>query len=202
MTTLIDIDFIEIGTSDFESLAQSCRDSEVGISIEPIKYYLDRLPNKTNVTKINCAISFDNSEGSITVHYVPSDVITANNLPAMLKGCNSISGYHYQHKKLNIEHLVVTETVTQIPISKLLEDNKIGKIGHLKIDTEGGDCYILEHLYNYLKDKDRMFYPSQITFESNQLTDRALVFSTIELFRTLGYRVQHQDTENTILELQ
>jgi hypothetical protein len=40
-------DFIEIGTSDFETLLQES--SGVGLSIEPLKFYLDNLPNKDNV---------------------------------------------------------------------------------------------------------------------------------------------------------
>ena len=35
-------DFIEIGTSDFDTLIESSDDNVVGLSIEPIKYYLDR----------------------------------------------------------------------------------------------------------------------------------------------------------------
>jgi hypothetical protein len=202
MNILKDVDFIEIGTSDFDSLAQTCADNEVGISIEPLKYYLDRLPTKTNVTKINCAISFNNTEGDITIYYVPSEVIEENKLPQMLKGCNSISGYHYWHRKLEIEHLVQKQTVHQIPIAKVLAENNVGKIKYLKIDTEGGDCFILEHLFEYLKDKPKDFYPKKIKFESNAHTEKAQIHKTIELYKTAGYVVHYQDVEDTILILQ
>ena len=36
-------DFIEIGTSDFDTLIETSNNDTVGISIEPIKYYLDNL---------------------------------------------------------------------------------------------------------------------------------------------------------------
>jgi hypothetical protein len=45
-------DFIEIGTYD----------------LEPIKFYLDRLPNKKNVTKVNAAISEYN--GFIDIYHI------------------------------------------------------------------------------------------------------------------------------------
>lgn len=51
------LDFIEIGTSDFETLIQTCDDNTYGLSIEPIKKYIDRLPNRPNVVKIN-AVEF------------------------------------------------------------------------------------------------------------------------------------------------
>ena len=52
-------DFIEIGTSDYDTLIQQCGDDEIGLSIEVVKSYIDRLPEKKNVKKINCGISID-----------------------------------------------------------------------------------------------------------------------------------------------
>ena len=48
----IKYDFIEVGTSDFHTLIQECSDESVGLSVEPISKYLDRLPNKPNVSKV------------------------------------------------------------------------------------------------------------------------------------------------------
>lgn len=53
---MIDIDFLEIGTSDVETLIESCDEDSFGISIEPLKYYLDKLPDKKNVKKLNLAV--------------------------------------------------------------------------------------------------------------------------------------------------
>jgi hypothetical protein len=53
-------DFIEIGTSCFDTLIEKSSDVKVGISIEPIKYYCDKLPNKKNVIKLNKGISDQN----------------------------------------------------------------------------------------------------------------------------------------------
>jgi hypothetical protein len=85
-------DFIEIGTSDFRTLIQTCKDNETGLSIEPIKMYLDNLPDKPNVTKVNCAISNVNS--TIEVFYVKPEDIIKFNLPNWVRGCNSINKPH------------------------------------------------------------------------------------------------------------
>ena len=66
-------DFIEIGTSDFDTLIESSDDNMVGLSIEPIKYYLDRLPNKKNVKKIQLAVS--DVDGDIDIYYIPDEKI-------------------------------------------------------------------------------------------------------------------------------
>lgn len=42
----MDLDFIEIGTSNFDTLIQTCSDDAFGISIEPLNFYLNDLPNK------------------------------------------------------------------------------------------------------------------------------------------------------------
>ena len=49
-------DFIEIGTSDFDTLLETTT-NKIGISIEPLKYYLDSLPNNDKVIKVNSPYS-------------------------------------------------------------------------------------------------------------------------------------------------
>lgn len=197
--SLIDFDFIEIGTSDFDTLIESASDDTIGLSVEPLFHYLDKLPNRKNVKKINCAIAFDNIEKDCTIYFLPESTIAENNLKYWLKGCNSINDYHYQHKKFKIEHLVETKIVKQIPISKLLTDNNVRGIKHLKIDTEGGDCDILLNLKMYLQDKTKDYYPDMITFETNKLTKKEKVAHVIALYNQLGYVVKNRTNDNTIL---
>ena len=195
----IDYDFIEIGTSDFDTLIQKSTD-EVGISIEPIKYYLDRLPDKENVKKIHCAVSFDDVEKDGQIYYVKDQDIISNGLPDWIRGCNSLNKYHYQHELLNIKELVNIENVKEIPISKILIDNNVRGIKQLKIDTEGGDCFILKNLKRYLKTKSNIFYPKEIIFESNELSDPNLVNSTIKEYEELGYKLRYSDGYNTCMD--
>ena len=54
-------DFVEIGTCDYHTLLEGCTPEQIGLSVEPVKTYLDRLPDKPNVTKINVAISAENN---------------------------------------------------------------------------------------------------------------------------------------------
>lgn len=185
---MIDLDFLEIGTSNFDTLIEKATNETVGISIEPLSFYLDQLPNPANVKKINCAVSLNNIESAVTFFYISEDKIKMYNLPEWLKGCNSLGDYHPQHKELNIEHLVDTTTVNQIPISKILKTNRVRKIKYLKIDTEGGDCNILIHLKHYLNDKDKIYYPKVIVFETNQLTSYTEIDNVLKLYTQLGYR--------------
>ena len=195
-----DLDFLEIGTSDFDTLLQSAPDDSIGMSVEPIKKYLDNLPDKANVTKVNAAVMTKNRDDTCQVYYIPDNVITENNLPSFLKGCNSINDYHLQHNLLNLKHMVQCDTIPQVAINTLLEQHNIRKIGYLKIDTEGGDCYILNDLIAYLSDKDIAYYPQKILFESNELSDSKMVDDVIQTFCNMGYKLVYRSGD-TLLQI-
>lgn len=192
-----DIDFLEIGTSDFNTLIEKANDNIKGFSVEPIKFYLDSLPTPKNIKKINAAISITNSTDDINLYYIPYEKIIEHNLPRWFKGCNSLGKMHPKVIEHKLEHLVEALRVGQIPISFFLEQHNIRKIDFLKIDTEGGDTYILEHLYNYLVSKEKIYLPKKVKFESNRLTSRDRIDLITNLYSKLGYKSRRlkNDTE-------
>ena len=192
-------DFIEIGTSNFDTLIQAATDTTVGLSIEPILYYLDQLPNPPGVKKLNCAVSRTNQNEILHVYYIPEDVIVKQQLPAWLKGCNAVGEYHFQHTDLGIEHLVHKQLVPCLPIGTVFDQNDVSELDYLKIDTEGSDCAIMLHLAEYLKTQPARC-PKKILFESNELAVTAQVESVKKKFINLGYRVTHAGYD-TILEI-
>ncbi len=192
-------DFIEIGTSNFDTLIQAADDSTVGISIEPIKHYLDSLPSRANVKKLNVAVSRNDCAGQLDVYYVPESVIADNQLPAWLCGCNAVGEYHFQHTKLGITDLVVKQSVPVVPIADIFNTHDVTELDYLKIDTEGSDCAIMEQLYRFLRLEPRSRWPRRILFESNELAVPAEVEQTKFNFVVMGYRVV-QSGYDTILE--
>ena len=200
----MDLDFLEIGTCNFKTLIQQSGNDTVGISVEPIKYYLDSLPNKRNVIKVNCAISADNTEGEVLVYYVPERIVHQKQLPRWVKGSSRIGSPHPAYNKLIssgklIKEDIVEETVKQIPISKLFTEYNIKSINTLKIDTERSDCYILLHLKDFLLLKNKNYYPEKIIFETNFLTSKSLVDEVIKQYEELGYTLISRDLD-TVLE--
>lgn len=199
---MINYDFVEIGTADFDTLIQDADDSTVGLSIEPLKIYLDNLPHKNNVTKVCAAVSPTGSSDPIDIYYIPPEIIENNNYSTWLKGCNKIGAVHPLSE--NLKSMVVTEKVRQITVSELYNEYDIHEIKYLKIDTEGYDCHILQEWLLFLEDKDTSYYPKKIMFESNTQTDLQFVYQTIEDFMDLGYNIRSLDyntgATNTILE--
>lgn len=200
-TEYLDLDFLEIGTSNFDTLLQTCKPTERGMSVEPIEYYLDTLPNKPNVTKVRCAITANRTADSIKLFFIPEPILTAAGLPWWLKGCNSVNDYHPKQVEFGLQKYVLIEESPLMNIDEFLKAHKIRKIKYLKIDTEGHDTVIMNGLLEYLKTVARDFYPQQILFETNANTSQDKVDFTVNLAKGIGYRVVSTG-EDTLLELE
>lgn len=187
-------EFIEIGTSDFRTLAQSTISK--GISVEPVKHYLDRLPNRDNLIKVNKAISDTN--GYVDVYYVDSNKIMYYNYPNWLRGCNSINNPHPTVTKFcldnNVKDLVIVEQVETITLFDLFAEHNVTEIDFLKIDTEGHDVVIM----NYLLDMENQPTINKIQFESNVLTNPNDLKLLYEKAKIQGWKIQRLETD-TIL---
>ena len=196
-------DFIEIGTSDFDALIQTATHDTAGLSIDPIQFYLDRLPNKNNVKKLCCAVSFDGERGKDKVYYIPLHTIYEHQFPLWIRGCNAVGDYHYQHKIRNLQEYVETIDIDMVPLGDILEQNNVEQLKTLKLDTEGGDSYILQSFVPVLKNRPKENWPQTIEFETNILTPEEMVNETIDMYVELGYRIQHRGIgeQNTILAI-
>jgi FkbM family methyltransferase len=198
---MVFLDFIEVGTSDFDTEIQK-DDSKCGVSIEPIKYYLDRLPNKNNCIKLNIGIS--NYTGKCVVYYLSEKTIQQYGFPAWIRGCNSINSYHKTVNNLCTEKNINIETVIEkdeVDVQTLFQTmNMLNSEGvyFLKIDTEGHDTDILKKFYEDVQDNNNL--PHVIMFESNVLTDEQSVNDIIELFTKKGYELISKN-DDTILKL-
>ncbi len=196
----VDLDFLEIGTSNFDTLLQICAPTEVGMSVEPIQYYLDTLPSKSNVKKVRCAITANRTSDTIKLFFIPEPILTAAGLPWWLKGCNSVNDYHPKQKEFKLEQYVMIEECPLLNVDEFLTQHNIRSIKYLKIDTEGHDTVIMNGLLDYLQTKPVEFYPKKILFETNANTPEEKVRSTVEKSKLLGYTMVSTG-EDTLLEL-
>jgi hypothetical protein len=211
----VDADFIEIGTSNFNTITQLVDDADhlVGFAVEPSAHYLRSLPDRQGVTKVNCAIVPSSStptgsvelnvdvdkEQQVDLYYIPEYLIREGGLGHFLMGCNSIGGYHPMHTSLGYERYVQIEKVYAYTIEQFLRMHRIRKIRLLKIDAEGYDVIIMEELYKYLVAKnDKTLCPQRIVFESNSLSPN--IDGLIVKYVALGYTLV-MSNDDTILEI-
>ena len=188
-------DFIEVGTSDFDTLIQESDDETNGISIEPISYYLDRLPDKKNVIKLNSALT--TTDGECKVYYIKEDKIQEHSLKWWVRGSNSINNPHPIVLKDLGEDLynsiVTIEKIKTISWETLIRTHGVKSIGHLKIDTEGHDHIIFKDFLDYCN-LHSFEIPDKITLEyfdgiSNKFEIDKLVSSL------MGYDVVKTDID-------
>lgn len=219
--TQIDLDFIEIGSCDFETLHESCGGKEIGITIDAVSKYLKNLPEKPNVKKICAAVTPEES-GYIDVYFVNSssyidtlEFIPENGIPLYLKGCNSVGKPHDFHthcphnllvaqsfgkeypKKMKTYNLiemgiVSVQQVKAITFRDLVNENGIRSVKKIKIDTEGQDCCLLNSILNFCEDENFNF-PKIIHFETNLHNDTLLVDFTCQRLEKFGYKMEGWD---------
>jgi hypothetical protein len=195
--------FIEIGTSDFDTEIQTCDDSAVGISVDPILSYLQRLPAKPNVMRVLGAIS--DTDGFVDVYFVPPNVIEMCRLPDWVRGCNSIGKEHptvfNMLKQAGVDpHKFIQKTkIPQFSMCSFLRMYNVSSCDYLKIDTEGHDVVIL---LNYITAiQTNLTKPAcRICFEANELTDSVLTEHAITSLTALGYEMEKRDGSNVFMK--
>ena len=195
----IDYDFIEIGTADFDTVLQTCPNDNVGISVEPIRTYLNRLPNKPKVNKVCAALVTEKQYAEspvIDVYYVKEEVIRERNLGDWMKGCNSVGKPHdfhirYFHNPSIWHHatpeerqsfqtvdllergIVTIEKVECLTYRMLFEQYGINQVHLLKTDTEGQDAALLIDIMSfYLRNELFDLLPKKIQFEDNDHSNK------------------------------
>lgn len=188
---MANIDFIEIGTSDFWTIIETADDSMVGFSIDPLQMYLDNLPNKPNVQKCCLAITgYCRPNATTDVFFIPREKIVEHKLPDWFAGCNTIGKYHPLHIQHDVVKHVEMLTVPMMSLGAFYDLHEIHGCKFLKIDTEGHDVVILSEFAIYLNKKDPSYYPKKIQFESNEWIIPSDVTNTIALFVKLGYTLE------------
>lgn len=187
MSKMAHYDFVEIGTSDFATLIGSATEETVGLSVEPVKEYLDRLPNPPNVKKVCAAVS--NESGELELYWVPDSLRVAHRLPDWVKGANSVGCPHqivvrYLKKRGLPLDLIHTTKVPVIRMRDLILDHEVASVDYLKIDTEGHDMRIMQDVVELIKEGWTVM---KIKFESNQLADKEALCKITQDLTELGY---------------
>lgn len=155
----MNFDFVDIGTSDFDTSLDKRKKGQTVLLVEPIFSYLKNLPDGEGIFKANFAIS--NRHALRPIFYVKPDTIFGYNFPEWISGCNSLDRPHPTVERLlkesnlqkSFNDIVTVETVLLITFAKLVDLYEIKKIGFLKIDTEGHDHIILKDVLSMLKKK-------------------------------------------------
>lgn len=191
------LDFIEVGTSDFDTLVQKASNDDLGLSIEPLRAYLDRLPSPSNCEKLCAAIS--DRDGVATVFHVRPERVVELGLSSWVRGCNTLGAPHPAVVKLlksqGLDPAAVLEQET-VPVYRLATVfRRFGLSGafRLKVDTEGHDGVILEDFFAHCETFQR---PHHLRFESNWLGDKDRFHRLVVRLIQCGYDIVSISTQD------
>ncbi len=139
-------DYIDIGTSDFETSLEQLKENENLILVEPLIHYLNKFPNRENIFK--CPFALSNKDGIMKMYYVSEEKISQLGLPVWVRGCNSLGEMHPTLvNQLNLQSIMDCVNVPVLSVTNFFNLYEITEIGQLKIDTEGHDATILREVY-------------------------------------------------------
>ena len=163
---MTDYKYIEIGTCDFGTLLKKYP-TDLGLSVEPIKKYLDNLPDYENNTKVNVAISNTNDQVEfykLKDRYIdnPSEVPKHDRGMGSLVVANNASKRLQGRARKDRFELVKVSGMT---LETLFETYTVSSVKEFKVDTEGFDCEIIKQLLN------TSIRPQNIKFEIGHSTD-------------------------------
>lgn len=205
-TVHLPLDFLEIGTSDFNTSLQAAASSPNsdlvrGVSVDAMALYLDRLPQLPLCHKLNAAVvGYRPHPKSIDVYYVHPDDISKYQLPGWLKGCNRVGQPHIQTAKvlsdMGLASLMQHRKVPVISIQDVLDRFGGCRIKTLKLDVEGLDSELLVGYVAYLW-QNPSCYAENIDFEVNELTDPVAHRWASEALSVVGYRFHNKTASNT-----
>jgi FkbM family methyltransferase len=197
------LNFLEIGTSDFETCVQSASADVRGMSVEPVRLYLDQLPVKLGVTKVNQAVSDRN--GTIDIYYVTPATIETFQLPSWCRGCNSVNKPHphvLEQLRARVQlsgsedevdtylrTFFAIDTVRVTDFDTLTREHNVRAIDYLKIDTEGHDVTIMKGVLAACLVRRELF-PRKIKFETNEHSTPAEVDAIVSAFEAEGYTAE------------
>ena len=174
-------EFVEIGTSDFDTEIQKSKVFDRGLSVDPLLVYLNRLPARDGVHRVLGAIS--DSDGWVDCYYIDESDIVKYGFPWWLRGCNSVMKRHptgeaiVRNAGLNPEEMFKSCRVPMYTMKTLFEMYQVGSLGFLKVDTEGHDGVVLGSYIDWLEHGGAK--AKQVLFESNVLIGKDVVDKVI-----------------------
>lgn len=190
--------FIEIGSCDFNTQVNSLlSDNEYGICVDPLKCYLDNLPNQKNLIKENSIIS--NVNGVSDFFYIEPETIDRYRFPEWFKGCNSVHKPHPTIVNILLKHsidssIISVSRINSITYEDLVIKHQANDIDYLKIDIEGHEPVVIDSLCDfYAKDQKDFHPPSLINFEAfvGLLVSKEDIDLSIDKLKSIGYKFSH-----------
>lgn len=196
--------FVDIGCSFWGVSTDEFGTGVTGLLVEPIKEFIDALPDSDTITKATVAIGEKYQSVDLNV-YVPNnpeiikyytsqylesiykdwlknptdvkwyDFIQSHPVLGPVIGCGGTSILNRTDIPLTY-HTIQKKTVQMITLHQLVEQYNITQVDHLKIDVEGCEETILDQLVMLMR-SGKLLVTETIRYECNFLSDESRLIS-------------------------
>ena len=225
-------EYVEVGTSDWGTLTQFCAGQQRtnyvswlgadirtsisdpvwfrGLAVEPVKEWLDALPNLPRLTKVEAAMG--ERSGEATLYGVsPASValydgkLYDHGLDVMWYAKSMASINKPSPDLLDMlrgvqrEDLLEKRQVQVLSWGDLCNQYGIRTVDVVQLDCEGMDCGIVRGMLEHC-DAYPYALPRIICFEANHLTDDSEVEETLTALAEHGYSIQSRGISNIVVE--
>ena len=142
--------FIEIGTSDFNTLVPLAQVGWKGIFVEPLEELLDNLERFEGCIYENCAVLDEMT--TMNLHFYDLDWVPQSN-QHWTRGVGSLSETNHFNLNPQFKEHERNRDVPVVTLDHLIEKHNVKRIDYLKIDIEGLDYKILDNYSWNIKPK-------------------------------------------------
>ena len=187
--------FIEIGTSDFDTLHKLTDNGWTGVFIEPVKHLFDNLKKVDGCHFFNGAIH--TYDGEITIKYMTNPQEQWERGIGYVddfSGNTVISNRFWQEDFKNQSESIVP----CLTLDSLLKKYNIQEIDFLKIDTEGSEWKIMENFSWSIKPKVlkvEFVHWESVRSESGEAINHGKIEEWITKLSEMGYLVYKEDQD-------
>jgi hypothetical protein len=191
-------DFVEIGTSDFETLAS--QEGGMGLSVEPVRWAYDKLPSGPNRIRVYAAIGEAHNTGR--VWFIHPSRIEALDLPDWVRGCVMVNRKHPTVETLLAQRGIESDTVWSskpvgiLTVTELYQRHSVTEVGYFKVDCEGDDPKVIRSMV--AAGDELGVWPEIVEWEANSLTSEIETEATIGLLNDRGYETEQWDRDKVI----
>jgi FkbM family methyltransferase len=167
--------FVDIGTSIFQTSLDTANNNTIGLLIEPVKEYYDALPTPfPGIKKGNFAISNYNGLGTMKIPYSDDmnvEYESKENSRHIRKRPFGVSTLDFD-RTFKRNHKIKEQKCEVITFKKMCEIYNITEIDYLKIDVEGSEHLLMPQIVEML-DANLLIIHKQLRVEAERFFGEA-----------------------------
>jgi hypothetical protein len=195
----MNLDFVHIGCSDYDTEVSKASPGVIGLSVEPVKELFLKIPKKPGYLTSNCAIgTFDGKE---KIYGIDEETILKRNLPIFFKGESKLGKFPEIFLSslgyLRTSKIGFCREVEVRKLSSLFLSLNISSTKYLRISANGLDVNIFDCFLSDIQSGYSFPLPEIIRLNISRMKKSSIEkLNKIEQFlQDKGYKIVHRNED-------